>query len=99
MCREKLLGLVAAEVAVEQLAFGACEVHDDQAVEGVGKFRVDVKSEEFSAQAEVLAQEDGDACVVGLDVGDEVGEFVDVLAKGFGARRWRGVAGGDEVGP
>lgn len=99
MGSEKLPRLLAAEVAVEQLAFGAREVHDDQAVEGVGKFRVDVKSEEFSAQAEVLAKEDGDAGVVGFEVGDEGGELLDVLAESLGAGRRRGIAGRDEMLP
>jgi hypothetical protein len=93
------LGFVATEVAFEQLAFGAREIHDDQAIEDVGEFRVDVKSQELSAKAEVLPQEDRDTCMVGFNFGDQVGEFVEIAAGGKGGRLGRTMTGTNKMRP
>lgn len=93
------MGFVAAEVAFEQLTFGAGEVHDDQAIEDVGKFRVDVKTQQLAAEAEVLSQEDRYAGVVGFDLGDHLGEFIEIAASGEGGVLRRAVAGAHQMSP
>ena len=84
------MGFLAAEIAFEQLAFGPGEVHDDQAIKDVGKFRVDVKSEQLSAQPQVLPQQDGNARVIGFNFRHHVGELVKITARGD--LRWAGSA-------
>lgn len=93
------MGFLAAEIAFEQLAFGLGEVHDDQAIKDVGKFRVDVKSEQLSAQPQVLPQQDRNAGAIWLILRHHVGELVKITARGD--LRWAGsaMARTDEMGP
>ncbi len=93
------MGFLAAEIAFEQRAFGPGEVHDDQAIKDVGKFRVDAKSEQLSAQPQVLPQQDGNARVIGFNFRHHVGELVKITACGGRRRAGRAMAGTDEMGP
>ncbi len=85
--------LIAAEIAVKELALRVREVHNHQAIQSVGKFRVDVESQKFSAEPDVLPQENGHSGAARLEVGHEFGEFVNVTAECSGTRARRSVAG------
>src|SRR5580700_3509643 len=70
-----------SQVLFELRAAHFHEIDEHQAVYDVGKCAIDVEGQHFAAAVEVLAQEDGNAFAVGLQVGDGVGKVVDVIEQ------------------
>src|SRR5689334_8340024 len=79
MVRVKCSRPLLAQVAREHPRLRGPEVDDDEPVEGVAERVVGVESEQPAAELQVLLEQDRDALVVVLDLGDDARELLDVL--------------------
>src|SRR3954452_10367633 len=69
---EKCSGFVLSEVAFQQLRLGLRQIYEDQAVQGVGEFGIDVEAQQFSAEPQILAQQHRNSGLL-LDIADQRG--------------------------
>lgn len=67
-----------AHVAFQNTRSGLTEIYDDQAVDYVGKFTVQIEGYQFVSHLGVLTDQDRDSFAVFFEVGDGFGEFVQI---------------------
>ena len=84
--RDVLRELLGPHVAAHHLGVTLEEVYGDQAVEAVVELGVDVEGEELAAHLDVLAEQDRDALLVGLDVLHHLRDEVEVVDVGVEVR-------------
>lgn len=77
-------GAGVAEVPGEGTAIGLAEVDDDEGVEGRVEVLVEVEGGDAATEAEVVAEQDGNAGRVGFDVAEAVFELVEGARGGEG---------------
>lgn len=65
---EEFRGSFLSEVTLEKRRRRVTQIDQDQAIERVAKFRVDVEAEQFAAETEILFEENRNALAIGLDV-------------------------------
>jgi len=78
----KLRDGFAAHVALQHGRLGFAQVDQHESVQYIREFAVDIEAEEFSADSSVLPQENGKSLAVELDIGNRLGEFVEIT-QGF----------------
>jgi hypothetical protein len=78
----KLRDGFAAHVALQHGRLGFAQVDQHQSVQYVREFAVDIEAQEFAADFSVLPQENGKSLAVELDIGNRLGEFVEIT-QGF----------------
>ncbi len=88
-----------SQVLFELRAAHFHKIDDYQAIDDVGKRAVDVEGEHLAAAVQVLAEQDGDAFSIGLQIGDGVGKVLDIVEQiGQHARVAAAQAAGTETG-
>src|SRR5271167_1412617 len=97
---------ILTHIAGKDGGIAAAEIHKYEAVEDIGEVAVDVEADEASSEFGVMFEQNGDGFAVAFDVGDGVGEFLQVAEAGAGGAaigrldtaRAEGITGSDPAG-
>ena len=70
-----------AHVALENSRCRLAQIDDDEPIDDVGKFSVEIEAHQFAAEFCVLADENRKPFAVLFDIGDGLREFVEIVQR------------------
>ena len=83
MIGKKGLGLFPAHIPLHDFRFGFRQIHQDQSVEHITEIGINIERQQLATELEVLAQQNRHSGEVGVDIGDQRLDILQVLDRGF----------------